>query len=218
MRTDRTEGNTVTLRGATAELLRCVGLILKLRGSSQCAHFDCAFETAWLSVTNLNGRRFNLLTVYKPHNRSLARFSADLDCLETQVQRVLLSSTDPVVVTGALNCNLLGSDDPCKLRMLQLLENLSLPQHVRTPTYRSGSLLDVFITNAADFTSDINVHPGAYSDHSFLTARISIPKIRAKPRVTYSRQFYKMDVEAFYCSLYGTDWSPVFSCLGVTEQ
>ena len=214
LREDRPDG-----RGYGGVAVLCKTDLKVKRLQSVCLSSECTLETVWLSVTNLRGRRLNVCAVYRPPHRSLAQFSADFDCLEVQVQRVLFSSTDPIIVTGDLNCNLLGSDtDPCKLRLLEFLDALSLSQHIRTPTYRSGSLLDVFITNRADLISNIVVRPCAYSDHSFLTARINVPKVRAKPRVILSRQICKMNIAAFYTALYETDWSPVFSRAGVAEQ
>ena len=184
-----------------------------------CASDVCKLETAWISVTNLRGRRLNVCAVYRPPHRNPAQISADFECLEAQVQRILLSSTDPIIITGDMNCNILGDDaDPCKLRLLEFLDNFSMYQHVRTPTYRSDSLLDVFITNVADFTTDVDVHPCAYSDHSLLTAHINIPKVRSKPKVIYSRRIHKIDILGFYSTLWHTDWSPVFSRAGVADQ
>ena len=112
----------------------------------------------------------------------LFQFSIDLECLESQVQRVLLSSTDPLLLTGDINCNLLSVDtDPCKTKLLEFLDSFSLYQSVRKPTFRSGSLLDVFISNLSTFTTTVQVQQCAYSDHAFIIARLSIPKLRVKP-------------------------------------
>ena len=213
-RADRPDGRGF---GGVAVISKAGFKIKRLQ--SVCSSYQCQLETMWLSVTNPHGRRFNVCAVYRPPNHSQGQISAAFDCLETQVQRILLSSTDPIVVTGDLNCNVLGCDaDPCRLRLLEFLENFSLYQHVRTPTYRSGSLLDVFITSVADFTTDVKVHQCAYSDHSFLVAHVDIPKVRSKPRFIHTRSIHKIDVLAFHSSLCHTDWSPVFSRAGVADQ
>ena len=90
------------------------------RLQSVCASDRCKLETLWVSVTNSHGRRFNVCALYRPPNHSTAQFSIDLECLESQVQRVLLSSTDPLLLTGDINCNLLSVDtDPCKTKLLE---------------------------------------------------------------------------------------------------
>ena len=148
-----------------------------------------------------------------------AQFSIDLECLESQVQRILLSSTDPLLLTGDINCNLLSVDtDPCKTKLLEFLDSLSLYQYVCKPTFRSGSLLDVFISNLSTFTTTVQVQQCAYSDHAFIIARLSIPKLRVKPSFIQSRRLHRMCVSDFQMSLCRTDWSPVFSRAGVADQ
>ena len=184
-----------------------------------CASAQCKLETLWISVTNLHGRRFNLCAVYRPPHRTSAQISVDLDCLETQVQRVLLSSTDPVFIADDINCNLLGTEtDLRRVRLVEFLDSLSLYQHVTTPTHNSGSLLDVFISSMAGLTSNVQVHPCAYSDHSFITVYVKIPKIRLRPKFIYSRRLHRMNVMDFHFSLSRTDWSPVFLRAGVADQ
>ena len=139
--------------------------------------------------------------------------------LETQVQRVLLGSTDPLIITGDMNCNVLGADtEPCKVKLLEFVDSLSLYQYVRTPTFKYGSPLDIFISNLPSFTADVQVQQCAYSDHAFVIARLSIPKLRAKPNFTYSRRLHRISALGFHLSLCHTDWSPVFSRAGVAEQ
>ena len=138
---------------------------------------DGKIETLWLQITNHIGRRFNLGSVYRPPRHTRDAISADLDCLDSQVQRVLLSSTENIVITGDLNCNLLAADnDVCKLKFNQFLQSLGLHQFVTDPTYVSGSLLDVFVSNAENFLNDVSVYPCPYSDHSMIKANLYIPK------------------------------------------
>ena len=145
---------------------------------------DGKIETLWLQITNHIGRRFNLGSVYRPPRHTRDAISADLDCLDSQVQRVLLSSTENIVITGDLNCNLLAADnDVCKLKFNQFLHSLGLHQFVTDPTYVSGSLLDVFVSNAENFLSDVSVYPCPYSDHSMIKANLYIPKSRRKTDV-----------------------------------
>ena len=113
-RADRPDGRGY---GGVAVLCKSDFKIRKLQ--SVCASAQCKLETLWVSMTNVHGRRFNVCGLYRPPRHTSAHISADLDCLEIQVQRVLLSSTDPIIITGDINCNLLGTDaDPCRVRLL----------------------------------------------------------------------------------------------------
>ena len=70
----------------------------------------------------------------------------------------------------------------------------------------------------ANFTTCVQAHPCAYSDHSLIVAHLNIPKVRAKPKFIYSRRLHRINVLDFECSLSHTDWSPVFSRAGVADQ
>ena len=213
-RADRPDGSGF---GGVAVLAR-TGLRVK-RLQSVCSSNTCKLETLWLSVTTRHGRRFMLCALYRPPCHSLAQVTTDLDCLETQIQRVILHSPCPIFISGDINCNILAPDsDHARTKLVELLDSLSLHQFVRVPTYRSGSLLDVCISNHDNFVTDVKVTDCSYSDHSFVKAIITIPKYRAKPSYTLSRRLHRMDVSAFQASLFHTDWSPVFSRAGVSDQ
>ena len=101
---------------------------------------------------------------------------------------------------------------------MELLDNFALHQFVHVPTFRGGSLLDVCVSNRADFVTDLQVFECGYSDHFLVKTSINIPKHRAKPSFIMSRRLQRMNVLDFQASLYHTDWSPVFSCAGVADQ
>ena len=172
-----------------------------------------------MSVTGCTGRKFVLCAVYRPPRHSVNHVSADFNCLETQLQRIILTSSDPILITGDFNCNLLGPDsDIAKRRLMEFLDSFSLHQFVRSPTFRSGSLLDVFITNRETILHSIDVLPCTYSDHLFIKANITVPKFRPKPLFIESRRLNHLNIVDFSASLLHTDWSPVFSCAGVADQ
>ena len=113
---------------------------------------------------------------------------ADFDRLEAQPQRVLLMSADPILIAGDLNCDLLGPDsNGGKVKLTDFMHGFNLYQSVEVPTFRTGSLLDVFISDSVALVQDVCVLPCSYSDHSFTMARLIIPKFRARPSVVYSR-------------------------------
>ena len=214
-RADRPDGSGY---GGIAVLIKN-NLKVKSLKSVVGAKNDGKIETFWLQVSNPHGRRFNLGCVYRPPRHTVAAISADLDFLETEVQRVLLSSSDNIVITGDINCNLLASDkDVCKSRFNQFLDSLALHQHVTSPTYESGSLLDVFVSRTGNFLSDVSVHPCPYSDHCIIQAKLSIPKPRRKPIFVSSRRLHRINIPAFHAALCATDWSGVFSRVEVADQ
>ena len=179
----------------------------------------CKLETLWLSVSDTRGRRFSLCAVYRPPRPAIAELTADFDCLESQLQRVLLLSADPILIAGDLNCNLLGSDSNCsRNKLTDFLHSLSLSQFIDKPTFRSGSLLDVVISNSPTLVHDVDVLPCSYSDHSFTIAHLTIPKHRVRPFIVHSRRLDRVNVMDFHVSLCNTDWSPVFACVGLTDR
>ena len=98
------------------------------------------------------------------------------------------------------------------------MHGFNLYQSVEVPTFRTGSLLDVFISDSVALVQDVCVLPCSYSDHSFIMARLTIPKFRARPSVVYSRRLDRINVADFHASLCHTDWSPVYSRVGLTDQ
>jgi len=123
------------------------------------------------------------------------------------------------VITGDVNCNLLASDaDVCKRKFSEFLNGLCLHQFVNQPTHRSGSLLDVLVSNSASFVSNVNVAQCPYSDHCIISADLCIPKNRPKSTFISSRRLHRMNVLGFQDTLRVTDWSAVFSCTDVSGQ
>ena len=139
--------------------------------------------------------------------------------MDIQLQRILLTTSDPILLTGDFNCNLLGRDsDPAKAKLLEFIDCFNFHQFVRSPTFRTGSLLDVFISNVDTFVRSVDVLPCSYSDHHLVKACITIPKFRPKPCVIESRRLNHLNIVDFSASLLHTDWSPVFSCGCVADQ
>ena len=214
IRADRMDGRGY---GGVGVLARSQLSVKRLQ--SVCCSNQCKLETLWLSITNQRGRHFNLCALYRPPCHSSAQLSTDLACLESQLQRIMITSSAPIFIAGDINCNLLAPDtDRSKVRFMELLDSLSLHQFVHVPTHGGGSLLDVCISNRADFVTDLNVFKCTYSDHFLIKVQVNIPKYRAKPSYIMSRRLHRMNVLAFQTSLYYTDWSPVFSRVGVADQ
>ena len=172
-----------------------------------------------MTVSCSRGRKFVMCAVYRPPRHATNHLAADFNCLDIQLQRILLTTSDPILLTGDFNCNLLGRDsDPAKAKLLEFIDCFNFHQFVRSPTFRTGSLLDVFISNVDTFVRSVDVLPCSYSGHHLVKACITIPKLRPKPCVIESRRLNHLNIVDFSASLLHTDWSPVFSCGCVADQ
>ena len=89
-RADRSDGRGY---GGVAVLCRSGFRVKRLQSVCSCG--TCKLETLWLSVSDDRGRRFSLCAVYRPPRPNMVHLSADFDCLEAQLQRVLLMSARP---------------------------------------------------------------------------------------------------------------------------
>ena len=157
--------------------------------------------------------------MYRPPRHTANHLLADFNCLETQLQRILLTSSDPVFISGDLNCNLLGPDsDPAKIKLQQFLDDFNLHQLVDTSTFRSGSLLDIFISSSENLVHSVKVLPCSYSDYYLIKSDLAIRKLRRKTRYVESRCLTRLNIVDFNISLVHTDWSQVFSCVEVADQ
>ena len=213
-RMDRPDGKGY---GGVSVLSR-VGFKIR-RLQSVCTCNICRIQTLWMSISDHRGRKFVLGAVYRSPRYTVCHLSADFNCLETQLQRVLLTSSVPAIISGDFNCNLLGPDsDHAKARLRQFLDNFSLYQFVRASTFRSGSLLAVFLSSFETLVLSVNVLPCSYSDHCFIKSHIAIRKLRNRARLIKSRCINRLNVVEFNVSLCHTDWGPVFSRVGVSDQ
>ena len=139
----------------------------------------------------MRGERMRVVVgaVYRAPRNTSAALTADFDELEAQYQHIIASFPDsPVIICGDLNSNLLAdvqSHPACK-KLTQLVAAYSLTQLVTVPTYRTGSLLDVFIVNR-----HFNYHVGSrychFSPHKFIRLSCDIPRPRVRPEFVHTR-------------------------------
>ena len=88
--------------------------------------------------------------VYRQPRSTVSALEVDFEDLERQYQHVLLNYPDCVVViNGDLTYNMFGdADAAARRRLVAFLSSYSLTRTVSEPTYKSGSLLDVFYYQA----------------------------------------------------------------------
>ena len=143
--------------------------------------------------------KVRLVILYRPpylplHPVTTSTFLADFtDYLET-----LILSTEPLVITGDFNVHVDDSTNPDATRLLDLLDSMSLCQHVTQPTHELGHTIDLIITRQSDsIVCDSPVTDHLFSDHlSVLTTlRATKPKIISKERIY--RKIKSIDLDSF---------------------
>ena len=97
-----------------------------------------------------------------PPRRTAAALQADFHELEAQYQRLVLQYPGAVFIMGDLNCNMLDSTNSGRARLSEMLQSYHLHQFVAQPTYSSGSLLDVVISNYNDAVQRVGVFDCAF--------------------------------------------------------
>ena len=80
-----------------------------------------------------------------------------------------------LLVSGDFNFHLDDPSDADARKLMELMDTFFLLQHITTPTYVSGHILDLIISR---LTNDINVFPPTstyyISDHCFTECQLSI--------------------------------------------
>ena len=190
---------------------------LKIPGSESS---DSNLESQWALLKLDRGRQLIICSLYRPPRHTEAALLADFTDLETQLQRVLIDYPSvPLVICGDLNCDLLKEPSfrACQ-HLSDFLSNYSLDQLVTSPTFTSGSLLDVCIVNNRELVCGTRVNYCHFSPHKFIDVTVTLPKIRQKPTVIFSRSFKRLDHPALYHDLLDVDWDYVFSAETVRDK
>ena len=132
------------------------------------AELECA---KW-KVTSSNSF-LNILGVYRPPNNSIPQF---LDiCTELLVD--IVTSKTNLVVLGDFNIHVNIIDNPNAGIFLDTMAVLSLKQHVKSPTHKSGNCLDLVFTEEMSKTKAIRCNQSMFmSDHNSIQCILNIPK------------------------------------------
>ena len=119
--------------------------------------------------------RIRLVIIYRPqystnHPVTVNSFTDDIS---EDLESVILSN-DLLCLTGDCNIHVDDHNDPAACRFLDLLESMSLTQHVAEPTHEHGHTLVLVITRESDNLSCGRPAPDIiFSDHRALTIRIT---------------------------------------------
>lgn len=170
-------------------------------------------EMLWTLVRPDKRRRFVMGVAYRPPRHRVADIEAVLADLESQYQRVLLKHpSTKIVICGDMNCDMLKSNsDPAHKRLSDFISDHSLSQHVRSRTYCSGSLLDVFLTSCNRFVKRCVTRFCDFSPHRFIRALVDVPRHRLPKRVVKTRSLRRINVERFHYDLVRAEWDYLYA-------
>ena len=169
---------------------------------------DSRLESIWSLLKFDHVRQLLLCCIYRPPRYTAAALDADFRDLELQLQSMVLGHpTVAVLICGDLNCDLLKSDPAlARTRLETFLSEYSLHQLVTTPTFSSGSLIDVCITTCHSLVLKCCTTFCHFSPHRIVRTSIILPRIRRRPIVTHSPCLKHVDHCAFISELYLADW------------
>ena len=174
---------------------------------------DSRLETIWTLLRLDRGRRLLLCALYRPPRYTAAALDADFSDLESQLQGVMLDHPAiPILMCGDANCDLLKTSlAPAKTRFENFLADYSLNQLVTSPTFTTGSLLDVCIANRRNLVTHCRIVFCDFSPHSIVYSLVSVPRNRPKGTVVQSRSFKQIQSDAILFDLQNCDWHIVYN-------
>ena len=155
------------------------GLALLIRDSfttnRNSSKKQSSFESAdW--IVSRNNTRLRVIIIYRPpyssnHSISISTF---LDEFSSYLESVVICS-EPLIIAGDFNIHM---DNPSDSKHFsELLESISLTQHVHQPTHVVGHTLDLIITRSSDhiLCSDPTTDQ-LFSDHFSISCLLSLLK------------------------------------------
>ena len=189
-----------------------------IRVALDTTHPNSKLETMWTLVKPDHRRQFIVCTVCRPPRRSVTDLTADFCDLQDQFEYITVTyPRSKVFICGDLNCCLLKPDsDPAKRALSDFMSDHSLSQCVSSPTYHTGSMLDIFITNCRHVVKVCQIKFCNFSPSKFIRAFVSMPRHRSRNTYVRSRCFNRVDSSVLNFDLARADWSAVFSSTTVT--
>ena len=179
--------------GGTALLFRDNINVSKLETVSRIS-----FESSEYLVCT-GSLRFRLAIIYRPpysvnHPVTVNSF---IDEFSEYLESVILSN-DVLCLTGDFNIHVDDHNDSAACRFLDLLESMSLTQHVTEPTHELGHTLDLVITRKSDNLISGRPAPDIlFSDHLALLFKLKTPRPPLKVGRVSFRKLRSIDKSAF---------------------
>ena len=178
----------------------------------QIVNTDSKLETLWARVSVGHNKGVLFCSLYRPPSGAGSQLTADLDQLDSELEFMLSRHRGVVMVCGDANCDwryLAGNTSGAQFK--SLLEKYDLSQLNAAPTFDTGSILDVIVTNSPESVVAHDVAHCHFSRHRFTRALIRVKKCRPEPLYREHRSWNSIDFDSFCDDLAGTDWSPVFA-------
>ena len=150
---------------------------------------------------------FNAVVVvlYRPSSCSVT--NAFFDDFNDLLERLPTYSA-PLMILGDFNIHIDDVVDLHAGKLLDILANQSLHQHVNSSTYRQGHILDLIITRENQHLQVLPIDPPMLSAHSPIVADCACqPSSGGKPTFRQVRNWRNLDVNAFAADLENSDMS-----------
>ncbi|KAF0314346.1 hypothetical protein FJT64_015186 [Amphibalanus amphitrite] len=126
----------------------------------------------------------------------------------------------PIYLLGDTNFDVTRHEKPGVTSYLQQLDDLSLKQLIVEPTHPglNPSLIDHFITNKPEDTSNVRVVPCNISDHDLIAASVSVTKARHAVRTIAVRSTRHVNVDALCLDFLQADWAQLDGSNNTTDK
>lgn len=156
---------------------------------------DRTMEHLWLQVKSEKDS-FLLAVFYQPSS-VLADKRAWLHKLESLIAYVNTIWTGPIILAGDTNINLLKRDSELYNQYSRCIENLSLKQHITSPTRKGEKLIDHILTNLDKIQFEGVIPCDEISDHDAPYIICSIKKPKFETRYKFIRMEKNFEAESF---------------------
>ena len=153
---------SIRLHGGSTALLYNDHLSIKRNSSGEHQSFefsDCTFHE--------RDMRLRVVIIYRPPNSEYHPVSITTFLTEfSSFLESIVICSEPLIITGDFNIHV--DDESDSRDFLDLLQSMSLEQHVHQPTHEKGHTLDLTITRSPDsMISSIAAADELFFDHFF---------------------------------------------------
>ena len=174
-------------------------------------------ENIWVEI-EIDKRKIVVGVLYKAPNIPYTIFS---QCIEAFIK--IYSNYDHVVLLGDTNIDMLDMDcASTKFFIENFIEPLSLKQVITKPTRitkTSKTLIDhAIVTNSKNVLVADCADPGGISDHHLIFLAYSLKKPKFKPYTVTTRNFKRINWDAFYQDLEELPWENIFNNSDVNSK
>ena len=179
--------------GGTAILFRDNINVRKLESGSRISFEFSEYLVCTGSI------RIRLVIIYRPPYSVIHPVTVNsfIDEFSEYLESVILSN-ELICLTGDFNIHVDDHNDPAACRFLDLLESMSLTQHVAEPTHELGHTLDLVITRKSDNLISGRPAPDIlFSDHLALLCKLKTARPPLKVGCVSFRKLRSIDKDAF---------------------